>query len=170
MIICFYRLVLWVVRKTLHFHITLPEWLSTQRQVLGSLFKSLSYLAVPTVGFTKQKGCHLSCSLEVYFNHFSSMMKAFEFPVNDSNGKTKYFELQQSEDLTFSFCILDSNWQSLGDVALINYPSLDNKEPAFSSSKVRKDIKNCVFVIKLAQARKAQSQATNWPKARIKQL
>lgn len=140
MIICFYRLVLWVVRKTLHFHITLPEWLSTQRQVLGSLFKSLSYLAVPTLGFTKQKGCHLSCSLELYFNHFSSTMKAFEFPVNDSNGKTKYFELQQSEDLTFSFCILDS-WQSLGDVAPINYPSLDNKEPAFSSSKVRKDIK-----------------------------
>lgn len=144
-------------------HHTPKEWQSTQRQVLGSLFKCLSYLAVPTLIF-------ISCSLEVYFNPSSSMMEAFELPVNCSNGKTKYFELHQSEDLAFSFFILDGNWQSLGDAALVNYPSLDNKEPAFSTSKIRKCIKNCIFIIKLAQARKAQFWATNWPKARIKQL
>lgn len=77
-------------------------------------------------------------------------MEAFEFPVNYSNVRTKLFELQQSEDLTFSFYILDSNRQSLGDVALNYYPSLDNKEPAFSSSKIRKDTKNCIVIIKLA--------------------
>lgn len=150
MINCFYRLVIWVVRKTLHFHSTFPKSDCQHKGRCWTLFSNLSYLAVPTLVFMKQKGYHPSFSLQVYFNPFSSMMEAFEFPVSYSNGKTKSFELQQFEELTFSFCILDSNWQLLGDVALINYPSLVNKEPAFSSPKIRKDINSCIFIIKLA--------------------